>query len=197
MEGQTTDQVVTTTATTEPTQAANQATAQATTEQRAPEAAKYTDSQVNDLIAKNTAKEVGKMLKDAGLEASGNVKQDLAAFKAWKESQMSESEKANARAKELETANAEAIARADRAEAKAEALARGVPADKADKVVKLATSGVYEGENVAAKIEAVLAEFPDYIAKNGPVFGMQTRTEGASAQDTAMQAALKAAGLAK
>lgn len=196
MEGQTTDQVATTTATTEQATAATQAT-QAATEPRAPEEAKYTNSQVNDLIAKNTAKEVGKMLKDAGLEASGNVKQDLAAFKAWKESQMSESEKANARAKELETANAEAVARADRAEAKAEALARGVPADKADKVVKLATSGVYEGENVAAKIEAVLAEFPDYIAKSGPVFGMQTRTEGASAQDTAMQAALKAAGLAK
>jgi len=193
------DEIVATTATNEGTQGAQaQGPAQqAATEQKPAEAAKYTDSQVNDLIAKNTAKEAAKMLKEAGLESTGNIKQDLAPFKAWKDSQMSEGEKLTARAKELEAANSEAVARADRAEAKAEALARGVSADKADKIVKLATSGVYEGDSIAAKIEAVLAEFPDFVSKTGQAFGMRTQTDTASAQDVALQAAYKAAGIVK
>ena len=136
---------------------------------------KYTDKQLNDLIAKNSGKELKKTLEAYGLKSA----EEIAELVKLRQSQMSESEKNAARIAELESAHKSALDRADAADAKVEAISKGVPADKAAKVVKLAMSGDYEGDSIADKIGKVLAEFPEFIAKQGGAdFG--GKTDGAT-----------------
>ena len=131
----------------------------------APEVAKYTDRQLNDLVAKNAAKEAAKMLKDAGIEATGDLKKDVEAFKAWKQSTMTETDRLKAQLAEREGADTEAKKAADAIRAENAALKKGVPADKVDRVVRL--SAGYDGESVDERVAEVLAEFPEFI--KGPV----------------------------
>jgi hypothetical protein len=149
--------------------------------QETPEVAKYTDKQLNDLIAKNARKAAEKaqaaLLENAGVKSL----EELVELQKLRTEKLSESERAAARIAELETGNKAAHDRAERAEAKAEALALSVPADKADRVVKLALSGDYEGETVAEKVSAVIAEFPEFAAKaRGPEFGLKTESQAPS-----------------
>ena len=88
----------------------------------APEVAKYTDRQLNDLVAKNAAKEAAKMLKDAGIEATGDLKKDVEAFKAWKQSTMTETDRLKAQLAEREGADTEAKKAADAIRAENAAL---------------------------------------------------------------------------
>lgn len=153
---------------------------------------KYTDKQLNDLIAKNSGKELKKTLEAYGLKSP----EEIAELVKLKQSQMSESEKNAARIAELESAHKTAQDRADAADAKVEAIAKGVPADKAAKVVKLAMSGDYEGDSVADKIGKVLAEFPEFIAKQGGSdFGGKTNGQTPNADDELRKKMREAAGL--
>ena len=68
---------------------------------------------LNDLVAKNAAKEAAKMLKDAGIEATGDLKKDVEAFKAWKQSTMTETDRLKAQLAEREGADTEAKKAAD------------------------------------------------------------------------------------
>lgn len=150
-------------------------TEQQTPETPAVEQPKYTDKQLNDLIAKNSGKELKKTLDAYGLKSA----EEIAELVKLKQSQMSESEKNAARIAELEALHKAATDKADAAEAKVEAISKGVPADKAAKVVKLAMSGDYEGDSIADKIGKVLDEFPEFIAKQGGAdFG--GKTDGAT-----------------
>lgn len=153
---------------------------------------KYTDKQLNDLIAKNSGKELKKTLDAYGLKSP----EEIAELVKLKQSQMSESEKNAARIAELESAHKTAQDRADAAEAKVEAIAKGVPADKAAKVVKLAMSGDYEGDSIADKIGKVLAEFPEFIAKQvGTDFGGKTDGQTPNAEDDLRKKMRAVAGL--
>ena len=109
---------------------------------------------------------------------------------------MSDAEKTAARIAELEASHKSAQEKADAAEAKVEAIAKGVPADKAAKVVKLAMSGDYEGDSIADKIGKVLAEFPEFIAKQGGAdFGGQTNGQTPNADDELRKKMRAVAGL--
>lgn len=109
---------------------------------------------------------------------------------------MSESEKNAARIAELEALHKAATDKADAAEAKVEAISKGVPADKAAKVVKLAMSGDYEGDSIADKIGKVLAEFPEFIAKQGGAdFGGQTLNVTPNQEDELRKKMRAVAGL--
>lgn len=167
-------------------------TEQQTPETPAVEQPKYTDKQLNDLIAKNSGKELKKTLDAYGLKSA----EEIAELVKLKQSQMSESEKSAARIAELESAHKTAQDRADAADAKVEAISKGVPADKAAKVVKLAMSGDYEGDSIADKIGKVLAEFPEFIAKQGGAdFGGKTDGATPNKEDELRKKMREVAGL--
>jgi len=169
-----------------------QTTVQAPVEQVQPEQPKYTDKQLNDLIAKNSGKELKKTLEAYGLKSP----EEIAELVKLKQSQMSDAEKTAARIAELEASYKSAQEKADAAEAKVDAIAKGVPADKAAKVVKLAMSGDYEGDSIADKIGKVLAEFPEFIAKQGGAdFGGKTDGQTPNADDELRKKMRAVAGL--
>jgi hypothetical protein len=156
--------------------------------QEAPEAPLYTNKQLNDLVAKNSAKEAAKILKDAGLESTGDLKKDVEAFKAWKQSTMTETDRLKAQLAEREGADTEAKKAADAIRAENIALKKGVPGDKVDRVVKL--SAGYEGDTVEERVAAALAEFPEFT--RGPVKDIGAPAHGQGVDDdTAMLAKLK------
>lgn len=159
-----------------------------------PEVAKYTDSQLNDLVKKNAAKEAVKILSEAGLESTGNLKDDVAKFKAWKESQMTEAEKYKTDLEAEKEKTKEVEARATAAELRAEIVGKGVPADKADRIMKLAQS--YEGETPAEKVAAVLADFPELV-KGAQSIGVENKGASPNAEQALLDQMLKNAGITK
>jgi hypothetical protein len=134
----------------------------------AAEAPKYTDKQLNDLLTRDAGKEVKKLLAEAGFDPSGDIKADLAKLKTIRDGQLTEeqkrAEKEKATADELTKSKREA----SEARAEAAALKLGVPADKAERVRKLALAGDYEGATEAEKVAAVLADFPEFVKKEAP-----------------------------
>lgn len=154
-----------------------------------PEDKKYTDKQLNDLIAiKKTEAEkkaIEKVLKELGL----TKQEELAELKKLRQESMTEAEKKDAELKakneELEAAKAEAI----KIKLEAEALRAGIPADKVDRAVKLAA--LYEGDD---KVAQVLKEFPEF-AKEGVNVSQKTGDQKKTDEETLMEQARKAAGL--
>ncbi len=159
-----------------------------------PEVAKYTDSQLNDLVKKNAAKEAVKILAEAGLESTGNLKDDVAKFKEWKQSQMTEAEKYKSDLEAEKVKTKEVEARATAAELRAEIIGKGVPADKADRIMKLAQS--YEGETPAEKVTAVLADFPELV-KGAQSIGVESKNSTPNTEAALLDQMLKNAGITK
>lgn len=156
---------------------------------------KYTDDEMNAIVLKNTTKAQEKILKDLGITDVKTGKEGLEAFRKWQDEQKSETERKDAQVKELSEGKSAAEIRAEKAEAKAEALANGVPADRIERVMKLALSGNYEG-STEEKIKAVIAEFPEFIkAPEGGSFGSAPKNEQVSSTDALLQMALKHAGV--
>ena len=159
---------------------------------------KYNDKQLNDLIAKESAKrsEGAKlaMLKEYGIESP----EALAELKKLRDEKMTDSEKTAAALKEKDEAAASARAEAEAARAEVEALKRGVPADRVAKVVRLA--GTYDGATMAEKIAAVLVDFPEMATKPAGTagnMGRETAHQEVSEQERMLALARKQAGLTK
>jgi hypothetical protein len=127
-----------------------------------------TNKQVNDLIARDATKEARKLLADAGLDSTGDLKADLAKLKSIRDSQLTDDQKRAERDKEIEGKMTTAQREASEAKAEAAALKAGVPADKAERVRKLALAGDYEGATEAEKVAAVLSDFPEFVKKEAP-----------------------------
>ena len=124
--------------------------------------AKYDDDDVNAIVAGKTKEAAEKVRKELYSALGVKGEEELAEFKKLRESQMTETEKLKAQLAERDGKEAETKKEADGIRAENEALKKGVPADKVDRVRKLVLSGVYEGESIAEKVEAVLSEFPEY-----------------------------------
>lgn len=107
----------------------------------------FTQEEVNAL----NAKAKNKFLKELGFEDMESYKKHLADVEAKKPLE----EKLRGE----EAAKTEALTRAEKAEAKLAAIEAGVSSKKADRVVKLAQT--YEGDDITAKIKAVLEDFPE------------------------------------
>lgn len=160
------------------------------------EAPKYTDKQLNDLIAKKSGKASEKAQADLLAAAGVKSVEELQELSKLRASQMTESEKSSARIKELEESDSKTKREAEEARAETEALKRGVLADKSERVMKLALSGVYEGSTISEKVAAVLAEFPEMIkAESGKAFGGQTDSKVLNKDEELRLAARKVAGL--
>lgn len=119
-----------------------------------------TQAELDTLIA-GAKKEGGeKLWRKYGFDNEKAFDDFLTTSKAEAEAKKSETQKEKDAREAAEKREKEALARADKAEAKAEALALGVPADKADRFIKLAMT--YEGDTVQAKVKAALAENPEF-----------------------------------
>ena len=165
------------------------------TGQEAPEVAKYTDKQLNDLIAKNAAKAAEKAR--AELLGSIGVKDasEIEALKKAREAQMTEAEKLKAELDALKGADAESKKAADAIRAENAALKKGVPADKVGRVVKL--SAGYDGESVEERVAAVLEEFPEFIKVPVKDIGAPAHGQTQNEADALLEKARAQLGLKK
>jgi len=166
----------------------------------AAEAPKYTDKQLNDLIAREATKREAAaksaMMKELGVDTP----EDLAALKKLREEKMTESERSAASLKAKDDAVIAAKAEADAARAEVEALKAGISAENLTKAIKLA--GTYDGATMAEKIAAVVADFPMLKGKpgasaRGGALGVETRHEELSEVEAMLAKARKQAGLTK
>ena len=158
------------------------------------DAPKYSDKQLNDIVAKNSAKEaekaVAKILELAGVKAP----EELAELAKLKKG-AGEEDPVKKELDEIKKNQASVTERADRNEAKAEALAAGVKKDALERVVKLAMSPAYDG-TISERVGKVLAELPEFIDKTGAAFGTAVKTETQDATQSVLDKARAAAGLA-
>lgn len=118
----------------------------------------FTQTEVNAMNMKSKSK----YLKGLGFENEEDYKEAL----QKKKDNLSADEKIKA----MEATSNEALSRADKAEAKLTAIELGVPTARLEKVLKLAQT--YDGDDMNAKINEVLKEFPEFKAASGvPKFG--------------------------
>lgn len=181
-----------------------QATEQTTTESQSTEQkqeqkaeAKYTDAQLNDLIAKEASKRE-KKAQAALMERLGvKTPEELDALKKLREEKMTDSEKAAAALKEKEDAITAARAEAESARAEAEALKRGVAPERVERLVKIA--GTYDGASIAEKLDAALKDFPEFgkAQATSQNLGKETTHQSQSDEERLIALARKQAGLTK
>ena len=126
----------------------------------------FTQQDVNNLVARESKAAVEKLLKDAGLSSEGDdYKASLKAFKEWQDSQKTEIERTTEALTTAEKAKQEAEAKAQQLERQISALSKGIPADKADKYLKLAEAYVDDATDFDKAIELALKDFP--VAEKG------------------------------
>ena len=134
-----------TTSATQPTQPATApvgvSTAQpnATQQQNAPD-------DVSRFVARESRAAVEKLLRDAGITPDNQPEAQLKDYKVWLDGQ--------------KTALSDATAKAQSLERQVSVLSKGIPADKADRYVRLASSYLDEKTDFAAALDAALADFP-------------------------------------
>ena len=134
--------------------------AQEATETQAQEAPKYTDKQLNDLIAKNKGKGVEELLKAAGFQTQDELTKALADYKAMQDKNKTDAEKLADENKKTAEKLAEAEKKYALAEFRAEALVQGVNKEASEKVAKWAQD--YEGKTAEEKVTAFLKDNPQF-----------------------------------
>jgi predicted nucleic acid-binding Zn-ribbon protein len=120
---------------------------------------KFTQKQLNDLIAKNKSDTQAKLLKQMGVESFDDVKEGLKQLKEMQLQGKSKAEQLEIQNKEMAQKLEELSNGKNSAESKLAAIMKGVDPKKLDRALKLANA--YEGETAEEKIEAMLEEFPE------------------------------------
>lgn len=170
-----------------------------------PKPDKYTDEWVNNLVAGKSKEAAEKARREIYKELGVKDADELKKLREMKEAQMTAEERMKAQLEErmkaqLEESNKasdEIKKEAEGIRAENEALKKGVPADKVERVKKLVMSGVYEGETVAEKVAAVLAEFPEYAKSVPGDIGAKTGNQTVNEETRLLELARKQAGLTK
>ena len=162
-----------------------------------PKPDKYTDEWVNNLVAGKSKEAAEKARRDVYKELGVKDADELKKLREMKEAQMTAEERMKAELEESNKASDEIKKEAEGIRAENEALKKGVPADKDERVKKLVLSGVYEGETVAEKVAAVLAEFPEYAKAVPGDIGAKTGNQTVSEETRLLELARKQAGLTK
>lgn len=158
---------------------------------------KYTDEWVNNLVAGKSKEAAEKARREIYKELGVKDADELKKLREMKEAQMTAEERMKAQLEESNKASDEIKKEAEGIRAENEALKKGVPADKVERVKKLVLSGVYEGETVAEKVAAVLAEFPEYAKAVPGDIGAKTGNQTVSEETRLLELARKQAGLTK
>ena len=162
-----------------------------------PKPDKYTDEWVNNLVAGKSKEAAEKARREIYKELGVKDADELKKLREMKEAQMTAEERMKAQLEESNKASDEIKKEAEGIRAENEALKKGVPADKVERVKKLVLSGVYEGETVAEKVAAVLAEFPEYAMPVPGDIGAKTGNQTVSEESRLLELARKQAGLTK
>ena len=162
-----------------------------------PKPDKYTDEWVNNLVAGKSKEAAEKARREIYKELGVKDADELKKLREMKEAQMTAEERMKAELEESNKASDEIKKEAEGIRAENEALKKGVPADKVERVKKLVLSGVYEGETVAEKVAAVLAEFPEYAKSVPGDIGAKTGNQTVSEETRLLELARKQAGLTK
>lgn len=112
----------------------------------------FTQAEVDEMIKDRLAREKKKQIP----------KEELEAYKAWKESQKTEEEKKNEALSNAEKARIAAEEKAAALEAKVTALSKGVKSDSVDDVVILAKALVTDEVTIEQAIDKVLEKYPSF-----------------------------------
>ncbi|MCM1335624.1 MAG: hypothetical protein NC084_12915 [Bacteroides sp.] len=97
------------------------------------------------------------------------TKEELKAFREWKDSQKTEEEKTAERIRLAREAQGAAEQRAAELEAKYTALTKGVKAEAVDDVIALARGKVSETVTIEQAIDGVIAKYPSFTAADKPL----------------------------
>lgn len=165
------------------------------------EEAKYTDKQLNDLIAKESGKREAKAQADLLSKMGFTSLDDVEKFAAERNASMSEADKTKARLAEIENESKNTAKERDEAKAEIAALKAGISPDKVEKVVRLAAG--YDGDTPAERITALLADFPDIGKVSGQSqdagknLGMLSGQKRLGEVERLLEVARKQAGLTK
>ena len=162
-----------------------------------PKPDKYTDEWVNNLVAGKSKEAAEKARREIYKELGVKDADELKKLREMKEAQMTAEERMKAELEESNKASDEIKKEAEGIRAENEALKKGVPADKVERVKKLVLSGVYEGETVAEKVAAVLAEFPEYAKSVPETLAQRLAIRRSAKKQDCLTLARKQAGLTK
>lgn len=139
-----------------------QQTEQQDTQQEQKETKTFTQEDVNNLIAKETKAAQEKLLKQAGVTDFANLKEGMAKFKEWQESQKTEAQK-QAEALEQYQKDLEATkAEKELTELKLEAFVAGAKAESIDDVLLLAKARMSDEVSKQDAIKQVLEAYPQF-----------------------------------
>lgn len=163
-------------------------------EKKAEAPKKYTDDDVNNIVAKGKADAVSDVLKELGIPTVADAKKNLAALKAWQDSQKTDAQKALDDAKAATEAKTAAERRAEIAEMKAEALRVGVDPEKLEDAIALAEKA--EGATPADKVKATIEKRAWLLGDKKPdEFGAKVKGQDVDAKAKAQAEVNAAFGL--
>ncbi|KLV23073.1 hypothetical protein ABW02_20315 [Niallia circulans] len=134
-----------------------------------PPAKKFTQEDVNNLVAKEAKKAQEKLLKQLGVEDFNNAKEGLNKFKEWQESQKTEAEKQAERLKELETNYSNTSNENATLKAQISAMKAGVLAESVEDVVTLAKTMVNDDLDMDAAIAKIVEKYPHFAQQQEKV----------------------------
>ena len=111
-----------------------------------------------------TQKELDEIVKQRLDRAKKDMpsKDELKAFREWKDSQKTAEEKAAEQLAEVAAARDSAEREKSRLEIKVSCLAKGVPADAADDVIALAERFIDDDTTIEKAVEKVLEKYPSF-----------------------------------
>lgn len=141
-----------------------------------------------------TQADVDKLIKERlAREKKGQPsKEELKAFKTWKETQKTNEEKNAEKITAAETKVKEAEARATALEAKVSALSKGVKADSVDDVVTLAKAMVDDDTPIDKAIDKVLKKYPSFKGEQQQGKGFKVGSGGGKGESKDTDDELKA-----
>lgn len=123
---------------------------------------KFTQTDVNNLVAKESKTAQEKLLKKLGIEDFDSAKDGLEKFKQWKQDQKTDAEKQAEALKEYETKTGSLSSENATLKAQLSALKAGVKAESADDVVALAERLVNDDTDINAAIASVIEKYPHF-----------------------------------
>lgn len=135
-------------------------------------------SDVNNLIAKETKRAQEKLLKQLGVEDFKSAKEGLAKFQEWQESQKTEAEKMADSLKDYETKYNTVSSENESLKAQISAMKLGVNADSVPDVVALAKNYVSDEVDLDAAMQMVVEKYPHFKGQQQEESNSPTWTTG-------------------
>lgn len=144
----------------------------------------FSQADVNALVARESKASQTKLFKELGITDIKNHQDGMAKFHEWQKSQKTDAELLQDQIKNSETTLSEKDAIIKGYQDKEIITSLGVKSELSAKVLKLAE--LEEGDDLKAKVEKVLAEFPMFKNESTPEvpgqFGTGTKGGGSSAK---------------